>query len=55
MVTKGEAWGKQRDKLGDWYKHINTTIYEIYNQQGSTAQYKKLYSIFFSKLYGKRI
>lgn len=54
MVTKGEAWMRKRDKLGDWYKHINT-VYEIDNQQGSTVQYKQLYSIFFSKLYGKRI
>ena len=49
MITKGErAWGK--DKLGNWNKHIHTTVYKIDDQQGSTKQHRKIYSIFCTKL-----
>ena len=35
MVTKGEkAW--ERDKLGVWDQQIQTTIYKIDKQQGTT-------------------
>ena len=32
---RGKGWG--RDKLGDWDKHVHTTIYKIDNQQGPTV------------------
>ena len=34
--------GGKRDKLGDWDCNIHTTIYKIYNQQGTTTRHKEL-------------
>ena len=36
MVTKGEK-GWERDKLGVWYQHIQTTINKTDKQQGPTV------------------
>ena len=33
MVTKGETWG-ERNKLGVWDSHTDTTVHKIDNQQG---------------------
>ena len=42
-------------KLGRWYGHTHTTVYEIDNQQGPTLYHRELYSIVCNDLYGKRI
>ena len=34
---------------------IQSAIYEIDDQQGPALQHRKLYSIFYNNLYGKRI
>ena len=47
--------GGGRDKLGVRDSHMPATTYEIDNQQGSTVEHKKLYSLFSNKLYGEII
>ena len=44
-----------RDRLGVWGWYIHTVIFKIGNQQGPTALHRKLCSIFWNNLKGKRI
>ena len=47
-LPKGKGgWG--RDKLGVGNQQIQTTIYEIDKQHGSTVQHRELYSISYNK------
>ena len=53
-IFYGEMWGEGIIK-GVWDWHVHTAIFRIDNQQGPTIWYKKLCSILFNSLNGKRI
>ena len=46
-----EGKGRGRDKLGIWNQQIQSTIYKINRQEGSTIHHRELYSISYNKLY----
>ena len=53
-TTKGK-WVGGGNKSGVWGEEIQTTIYKIDKQQGSTIQHRELYSVSSSKAQWKII
>ena len=53
MVTEGERGG--RDTLDIWDWHIHSTIFKIYDKEGSTGWHRVHSSMFCNNINGKRI
>ena len=45
----------ERDKLGVWDYHTQTTVYKIDNQQGPTVEHREIYLRACNNIYGERI
>ena len=52
--TYGQGTREKSGEGGRWDWHVHTAIFKIDNQQRSTVYYRKIFSIFYNDLNGKR-